>query len=207
MKKKILILGIIAILIAMLCFLTGCGNNNTINNVNSNDDSGKSVENFDKVTTVATKVYAVSCEYAVVEGKDNNVYVIDKKGNYQGTLNISINEDKDTIEINNDGYIYYRRAEDSSSKILDKTGNGIYESTSNVSYYNITDYNYTLRKSEISDFENGSSTKYEVIDLSGNIIIELESNETYLGGHIWASSSKLTNDVTGAIIQGDTRRI
>ena len=186
MKKKFVV-GIIVILVLTLVTLTGCGNKE--DNIEKTGNSG-TVQNNDnqqmdnKEGIIVTNVYATSDNYAVVVA-DKKTYIIDNNGKQQGTIDFEISEGAN-IKINNNGYIYYEASYE-NNKILDKTGKVILENNNDETYNYITENNYTLRTSKESSFENGESTKKEIIDLSGNVIktIEEEKSYYYIGGDIW----------------------
>ncbi len=201
MKKKFVV-GIIVILALTLVTLTGCGNKE--DNIEKTGNSG-TVQNNDnqqmdnKEGIIVTNVYATSDNYAVVVA-DKKTYIIDNNGKQQGTIDFEISEGAN-IKINNNGYIYYEASYE-NNKILDKTGKVILENNNDETYNYITENNYTLRTSKESSFENGESTKKEIIDLSGNVIktIEEEKSYYYIGGDIWycyGADEYLFNEKTG----------
>ena len=149
MKKKILLCLICGVL---LLGVTGCGNESE----NKNSDSSQK-ENTEGIAV--TDVYATSNNYLVVKA-DGKVYIIDNEGKKQGTLDISIDEEN-TITINDNGYVYYG-VSNGERNIYDKTGKTVLESNDDESYLYISENNYTLKRSSVSDFESGSSTKLEM---------------------------------------------
>lgn len=168
MKKKILGVGVTIILIAMLILLTGCGNENTEitdNGVQNTDDTKVSQE--ERTEIQVKEVKAVSENYAVVTGYDNSTYIIDKEGNYQGTIPLS----NDNVLINNDGYIA-TKPEMSKVNIYDKTGKELFKTDdTNKFYFVITDSNLLLRRTTESSF-SGNTSKTEIIDVDGNTKFE-----------------------------------
>ena len=204
MRRKILILSIVAILIAMLVILTGCGNETKQLNSSQEATGDVTTENNSENKNNGIDVlemYATSSQYAVVLGNDTNYYIINKNGKIEGQLNVSSLSDSSGVKITNEGNVLIN-IENEGTKIYDKNGNVIFEKTSNETYSTLTDYNYTIKKSKTSDFESGSTWTSEIVDLKGQTIKKLNNGDsyTYLGGHIWVVSDnegyKLYNDKT-----------
>jgi len=185
MRKKLLCF---LLCVVLVIGLTACGNKNSQTKDGSNTSSSSSGSNKEATSEITvTNLYASSSNYAVVKGEDNNKYIIDKEGKMQGKItidivksekkdNITISNNNDKVKINKNGYIYYSNYGHDKSMIIDKNGKTIYEGTSTISYTGITDDNYTLRRSETSDYEKGTSIKYELIDMEGNVIKEVDSS-------------------------------
>ena len=197
MKKKILSLGVIAVLIVMLISLTGCGekesSNNQNNVVTNESEVSNQISKEEMQKLEVEKVYATSENYAVVRGKDLKIYIIDKEGIVQGTVNDAISTT--VFMINKNGYV--SQVSNNNSKVLDKTGKVIFESSGTEYYkYGITPDGYLLKRTTESDFETGSSEKWSVIDINGNIVHELSGEVVqnhmraysinYLGGNIFS---------------------
>ena len=195
MKKKILGFGVIAVLIVMLFALTGCGNNDSDTNTNKQDNvvtDEKEISKEERERIEVKKVYATSENYAVVAGEDLKIYIIDKEGIAQGTVENALSTNH--FMINKDGYI--SQVTNNDSKILDKSGKVLFESSGTEFYkYGITPDGYLLKRITESSFESGSSQKWLVIDVNGNIIHELSEDISkqmqtgyglmYLGGNIF----------------------
>ena len=168
----------LCLLCGVLLFgITGCGNekeNKEVNNTQKENTEGIAV----------TDVYATSNNYLVVKA-DDKVYIIDNEGKKQGTLDISI-DDENTITINDDGYVYYGIS-NGERNIYDKTGKTVLESNDDETYQYVSAEHYTIKNSKVSDFENGTSSKREIVDFDGNVIKELnpEFSQYYIGGNIW----------------------
>ena len=196
MKKKILLCLICGVL---LLGVTGCGNESE----NKNSDSSQK-ENTEGIAV--TDVYATSNNYLVVKA-DSEVYIINNEGKKQGTLDITV-DDKTTITINDDGYVYYG-VSNGDRNIYDKTGKTVLKSNDDESYLYISENNYTLKRSSVSDFESGSSTKLEMVDFDNNVIKEFDSDNTpyYIGGNIWqgldSNGTFLYNDETNTQINSE----
>ena len=168
----------LCLLCGVLLFgITGCGNekeNKEVNNTQKENTEGIAV----------TDVYATSNNYLVVKA-DGKVYIIDNEGKKQGTLDITV-DDKTIITINDDGYVYYG-VSNGEHNIYDKTGKTVLESNDDETYQYISAEHYTIKNSKVSDFENGTSSKREIVDFDGNVIKELnpEFSQYYIGGNIW----------------------
>ena len=160
----------------LLLGVTGCGNEKESK---KNDNTPK--ENTEGIAV--TDVYATSNNYLVVKA-DGKVYIIDNEGKKQGTLDISIDE-KNTITINDDGYVYYGNY--GNNNIYDKTGKIVLESTDDITYQYISANNNTIRRSKDSDFETGTTTVKEIVDMEGEAIkkLDAEVDQYYVGGNIW----------------------
>ena len=161
----------------LLFSITGCGNEKE----NKNSDNAPK-ENTEGIAV--TDVYATSNNYLVVKA-DGKVYIIDNEGKKQGTLDITV-DDKTIITINDDGYVYYG-VSNGEHNIYDKTGKTVLESNDDETYQYVSAEHYTIKSSKVSDFENGTSSKREIVDFNGKVIKELnpEFSQYYLGGNIW----------------------
>ena len=161
----------------LLVGVTGCGNEKE----NKNTDNTPK-ENNEGIAV--TDVYATSNNYLVVKA-DGKVYIIDNEGKKQGTLDITV-DDKTIITINDDGYVYYG-VSNGEHNIYDKTGKTVLESNDDETYQYVSAEHYTIKSSKVSDFENGTSSKREIVDFNGKVIKELnpEFSQYYLGGNIW----------------------
>ena len=216
MKKKILSLGIVAILVVMLFVLTGCGTDNKKENedVNKteNEQTNEEVTNSknEESGIEVSEVYATSDKYAVVSGTDNKYYIIDNTGKMQGQLNVdtlSSGNTNYTVKVTNEGNVLINSSSESNgTKIYDKTGKVIFEKTANEYYSELTDYNYTLKTTKTSDFETGNKLTTEIVDLTGKTIktVNEEAKYYYIGGHIWLISEdgyKLYNDETDKTVE------
>ena len=183
----------------ILLGVTGCSNEKE----NTNSDNTKK-ENTEGIAV--TDVYATSNNYLVVKA-DDKVYIIDNEGKKQGTLDITV-DDKTVITINDDGYVYYG-VSNGKRNIYDKTGKAVLESNDDESYLYISENNCTLKRSSVSDFENGSSTKLEMIDSDNNVIKEFGPDNTpyYIGGNIWqgidSAGTFFYNDETDTIVHNN----
>ena len=160
----------------LLLGVTGCGNEKESK---KNDNTPK--ENTEGIAV--TDVYATSNNYLVVKA-DGKVYIIDNEGKKQGTLDISIDEEN-TITINDDGYVYYGNY--GNNNIYDKKGKIVLESTDDITYQYISANNNTIRRSKDSDFETGTTTVKEIVDMEGEAIkkLDAEVDQYYVGGNIW----------------------
>lgn len=200
MKKKIICVAVIVIIVILLFMIAIFKNNKkqaqgVETGAISQESTGESLTKSGEGKDV-TNVYAASENYAIVVA-DGTTYIINNKGEQQGIIDFGI-EDESEITINNNGYIYYSY---NGNKILDKTGKIVFESDNATNYKYITENNYTLRTSKVSDFETGSSSKREIIDVSGNVIKTLDESMTYIGGCIWYTSGKLYNEKTGESVE------
>lgn len=182
MKKKILSLGVILMLVIMLIALTGCGKQETTqelsnSNKNNTEVSNEISDNANKTEIEIKDVKAVSENYAVVTGYDNSTYIIDKKGNYQGTIPLS----HERVLINKDGYIAVKEKMNKVN-IYDKTGKELFKSDDTTEFqFVVTDSNLLLRKTTESSF-SGNTSKNEIIDVNGNVKFETEIGDVeYIG--------------------------
>ena len=207
MKKNILL-----IILCIFCLLgiTGCGKNTEKNvneekNIESNDNKEKKEEKEQYTKIDVKEVLATSKNYAIIEGKDDKLYIIDKEGISQGIL-----EEPTEVEpryyINDNGYAgvgSYRNF----SNIYDKTGKKLFESSGKIGYFRtISDSNYIIRESVVNDF-NGDTKKFDVIDTEGNVIYEnIPKNLEYAGGNYYYNTEVIYNVKTGKSASTDFER-
>ena len=208
MKKIFLSILTIILLSAMLVLLTGCGASKVdVEQPTNNENKTASVEEIDVI-----EVYATSDNYAIVRGNDSNIYIIDNTGKVQGQLESEpFNASTDSLKtkITNEGNALVLSSVGSNgTKIYDKSGNLIFEKTSSESYDELSDNNYTIKSTKTSDFESGSTTTREIVDLQGNVKKKIEGTDsyTYVGGHIWSISNghSFYNDDTDKSFNNDT---
>ena len=210
MKKKLLSILLMGVLIIGL---TGCGKNNTSTSDSNlkNDTKVNKTDNLEKVEAVS--VLATSENYAIVTGKDNETHIIDKDGVSQGTIK---NIAAVGHQINNNGYSYVLG--ESYNKIFDKEGNELFSSKSSESYYfGISPDNYVIKSVKSSDFENGNSYTFQVVDMKGKMIREdvkkdlgTDANSsfsvTYLGENIYVITDG-GNDYLYNIKSGKSKKL
>ena len=190
MKKKILSLGVVAILIAMLVLLTGCGNETTNINTNTdtNDSSTINTEQKEGIS-ISEVVEPFANGYAIVKGTDGNKYVIDENGNVTYTINF----DKYTFS---NGYIIV-----DYDYIIDATGKKILEEDDTKSYLAISKSGYVVVETVSSNL-SGTSYKVGIEDLNGNSVysydgaLELDRCK-YITGDIFQIGGTFINAKTG----------
>lgn len=158
MKKKILILGVVAILVIMLATLTGCGNEEKIEN---NDITNKQEETNSNIIGTWNL--------------NRNVKVSDSKYNSLKAL-IGDSYGSDTLEVNEDGTFSL-----STGMLYNLKGNYKYENNE-LSFYDIEDTNIKNETTLKSIEEN---LKLQYIEYNGNkffkmYLYDLTDTEAYV---------------------------
>lgn len=158
MKKKILTLGVVAILVIMLATLTGCGNEEKIEN---NDITNKQEETNSNIIGIWNL--------------NRNVKVSDSKYNSLKAL-IGDSYGFDTLEVNEDGTFSL-----STGMLYNLKGNYKYENNE-LLFYNIEDININNETALKSIEEN---LKLEYIEYNGNkffkmYLYDLTDTEAYV---------------------------
>lgn len=174
MKKKILSLGIVAVLIVMLVTLTGCGEKET-----TNENQKNPIENSETATTqqnnegvnISKVISAFSNGYAFVQGEDGIYYIIDEKGNSTYEIN---NYNEETTTFSN-GYLSIN--ESKKNYVLDNTGKEIL-SSENKTYGAVSKSGYI---SVVTKEESIAGIKMilTIEDLKGNIIYTGKAQNRY----------------------------
>lgn len=174
MKKKILSLGIIAVLIVMLFALTGCGNKE--NNTNTNVQKENLNEDIISTNTTGIEIKEVIEKFdnglALVEDENKYQYVIDETGNV-----IYENENKQDVFVSN-GYISV------GNYIYDNKGMVVAQDENKI-YGNVSKSNYVSVQVKSEDV-SGTTTVVQIEDLKGNKITDFTQS---------FSSNQVINDI------------
>lgn len=169
MKKKILSLGVIAILIIMLFTLTGCGNKES----NTNTNIQKENLNEDTISTNTTGIEIKE----VIEKFDNGLALVEDKNQYQYVIDESgkvvyENENKQDVYVSN-GYISV------GNYVYDNKGMVVTQGD-NKTYGNVSKSKYVAVQVKTEDV-SGTTTVVQIEDLKGNKITDYSQTFTTYG--------------------------
>lgn len=169
MKKKILSLGLIAVLIIMLFALTGCGNKES----NTNTNIQKENLNEDTISTNTTGIEIKE----VIEKFDNGLALVEDKNQYQYVIDESgkvvyENENKQDVYVSN-GYISV------GNYVYDNKGMVVTQGD-NKTYGNVSKSKYVAVQVKTEDV-SGTTTVVQIEDLKGNKITDYSQTFTTYG--------------------------
>lgn len=171
MKKKILSLGVIAVLIAMLFVLTGCRNNSDTN-TETNVQNDNLVQDSSSTTTVGLEIDEVLKKFdnglALVQDENKYQYVIDESGKV-----VYENENKQDVYVSN-GYISVGNC------VYDNKGMVVAQSENKI-YGNVSKSEYVAVQIKTEDV-SGTTTVEQIEDLKGNKITDYSQTYTTYGG-------------------------
>ena len=190
MKKKILSLGVIAILIIMLFALTGCGNNNQDNeklqNDNMSDNQGDNIVSeleFKDIEQPYKDGYAILWSNEKNSSGNPIYYFVDSNGKVvykEGIYNLSHHKFMNGYYIRN----YYNSNIDAS--IIDlRTGKTVLSGTNSVSdtesvsYGDISENGYVVAVRKTNTLA-GESYKTNIEDLDGNVIYSVDKKVRFV---------------------------